>query len=300
MTTMQSTPLPVWRSLLYVPVINPRFVAKAAQSGADAVILDLEDSIPPAEKPRARTLIADAARQAGSGGADILVRVNRPWRLLVHDLEAAVLPGIAALALPKIESAEHVLAIAEIVGELERERGLPEGVIRFVAMVETAGGFFHIERIAHAHPRVAALTIGAEDLALSLGMLPEAEGLFYPKQQSVFAARAAGILPLGFIGTVADYKDLDAFRAAVQRSRRLGFMGAACIHPTQVAILNETFSPAGEEVARAERMIAAYDAALASGAGAIAFEGRMIDIPVVERARQTRDRAAAIRARARG
>jgi citrate lyase subunit beta/citryl-CoA lyase len=142
-----------------------------------------------------------------------------------------------------------------------------------------------------------ALTIGAEDLALSVGMLPEAEGLFYPKQQSIFAARAAGILPLGFIGTVADYKDPEKFRATIQRSRKLGFLGAACIHPLQVPILNEEYAPNDAEVDVAQRMVAAYDATMAAGRGAVEFEGKMIDIPVVERAKGVLARAAAVRAR---
>ncbi len=294
---MMSRELPVWRSLLYVPTNVAKFVASAADRGADGVILDLEDAVAPAQKPAARGMLADAVKQAGRRGGDVLVRVNRPWRLLVADLEAAVIPGVAALALPKIESAEHVQAIAEIVDELESERGLPPGGVRFVPMVETASGFFRTEAIARAHPRVVAITIGAEDLALSVGMLPEAEGLFYPKQQSVFAARAAGILPLGFVGTVADYKDPAKFRATIQRSRKLGFLGAACIHPTQVPILNEEYAPSEAEVAMAERMVAAYDAAMAAGKGAVEFEGRMIDIPVVDRAKGVLARAAAVRSR---
>jgi citrate lyase subunit beta/citryl-CoA lyase len=218
--------------------------------------------------------------------------------MLVRDLEAAVIAGISALALPKIESAEHVQAIAEIVDELEAERGVPIGSVKLLAMVETASGFFRIDQIARAHPRLVGLNIGAEDLALSVGMVPEAEGLFYPKQQCIIAARAAGILPLGFIGTVADYKDLDAFRATVRRSRRLGFMGAACIHPSNVAVLNEEYGPQPAEVSQAQRMVAAYETALAEGKGSIEFEGKMIDIPVVERARQVLARAAAIEARA--
>lgn len=277
---------PVWRSMLYVPVNVARFVERAADRGADAIILDLEDSIGPADKESARGLLATALPIAGRGGADVLVRVNRPWRLLVRDLEATVIPGVTALALPKIESAEHVQAVAEIVDELEAERGMTAGQVRFIPMIETASGFFRIDAIARAHPRVAAITIGAEDLALSLGMVPEAEGLFYPKQQAVFAARAAGVLPLGFIGTVADYQDLDKFRATLVRSRRIGFEGAACIHPSGVPILNEVFSPSAEEIDRARRMVAAYDAALAAHKGAAVFEGRMIDIPVVERARR--------------
>ena len=289
--------LPVWRSMLFVPVTRPRFVEKGAEAGADAIILDFEDSVAPADKERARTLLPDAAKIVAQRGADVVVRVNRPWRLLVRDLEAAVIPGIAALALPKIESAEHLQAIAEIVDELESERGIAPGTVKLQALVETATGFFRIEQIARAHKRLVGLSIGAEDLALSVGMLPEPEGLFYPKQQCIIAARAAGVLPLGFIGTVADYKDLDAFRATIRRSRRLGFMGASCIHPSNVAILNEEFAPTAEEVGHAERMVAAYDTALAEGKGSVEFEGKMIDIPVVERAKQVVARALAIRRR---
>lgn len=289
--------LPVWRSMLYVPVIVPRFVAGAADRGADAIVLDLEDSVPPAEKARARQLLPEAMTQVARRGADVLVRVNRPWRLLVRDLEACIIPGVRALKLPKIDSAEHVAAIAEIVEELEAERGLPRGGIGFVPMIETAAAVFRIQAIAASHARVVAITVGAEDLALSVGMLPEAEGLFMPKQLAIIAARAAGILPLGFLGTVAEYGDPDAFRATIRRSRRLGFAGAACIHPAQVPVLNEEFCPGAEEVAHAERLIAAYDKAVAAGQGAVAFEGRMIDAPIVERARQVLRSAAAITAR---
>ncbi|MEJ0068346.1 MAG: aldolase/citrate lyase family protein [Pseudomonadota bacterium] len=122
-----------------------------------------------------------------------------------------------------------------------------------------------------------ALNLGAEDFALSVGMLPEAEGLFYPKQQLIIAARAAGVMPLGFIGTVADFKDLDAFRATIQRSRRMGFMGASVIHPSQIAILNEEFRPTAEEVALARRIVAAYEKSTAEGVGAIVLDGKMIE-----------------------
>jgi citrate lyase subunit beta / citryl-CoA lyase len=282
--------------MLYVPVNVPRFVAGAADRGADAVILDLEDAVAPAEKARARALLDQAIPEVSRRGADVIVRVNRPWRLLVRDLEAAIVPGVAALALPKTDSPEHVQAVAETIAELEAERGITEPV-GLIAMVETPGAFFRMEAIARAHPRLVALTVGAEDLALSVGMLPEADGLFLPKQVSVFAARAAGILPLGFVGTVADYKDQTEFRAVVRRSRRLGFLGAACIHPLQVPVLNEEFAPSSEEVARAGRMVAAYNAALAAGLGAVEFEGTMIDVPVVERAKAALARAASIDAR---
>lgn len=291
------TDLPVWRSLLFVPVTARKFVDGAAARGADAIILDLEDSVPPAEKPRARTLLQDAAEIVSRGGADVLVRINRPLRLAIADIEAAVSPRVQALALPKVESANHLRLLCEIIDEIEAERGMTIGTTKLLAMVETAEAFFEMPAIARAHPRVVALTLGAEDFSLSVGMLPEAEGLFFPKQQMIIAARSAGILPLGFLGTVADFKDLAAFRATIQRSRRLGFLGAACIHPSQIEILNEEYAPQPDDVAHAERVVAAYETAIAQGVGAITVDGKMIDVPVVERAQALLARHRAIKAK---
>jgi citrate lyase subunit beta / citryl-CoA lyase len=294
---MSEAALPVWRSMLFVPVTVEKYVARAAERGADALILDLEDSVPLAEKPRGRDVLQDAAGAVAKNGADVVVRINRPLRMAIPDIEAAVSPTVQALMLTKIESAEHVQMIAEVVDELEVERGMLPGATKLVALVETASAFLRMTEIARAHPRLVALSIGAEDFALSVGMLPEAEGLFFPKQQMIIAARAAGILPLGFIGTVADFRDLDAFRATIRRSRRLGFAGASCIHPSQVAILNEEYRPSPDEVAAAERAVAAYDAATAAGIGAIELDGKMIDVPVIERAKHVLARHRAVLAR---
>ena len=294
----ESRSLPVWRSMMFVPVNVDKFVDSAHTRGADVIILDLEDSILPKDKERARTLVAAAAPKVSRSGADVVVRVNRPWRLCLRDLEAVVSREICALMLPKAESADHICMVAEVLDELEAERGLPRGHTRLVPMIESAAAFFRAQEIAAAHARVVALTLGAEDFALSVGMVPEAEGLFYPKQQIVIAARAAGVLPLGFIGTVADYKDLDAFRATARRSRRLGFTGASVIHPSQIAILNEEFRPSPEEVQQARKVVAAFEAASGGNQGAIEVDGKMVDIPVVERARVTLARHEAIEQRA--
>jgi citrate lyase subunit beta / citryl-CoA lyase len=303
MTVQSSTPageareLPVWRSLLYVPANVDRFIEGAHRREADAIIIDLEDSVPEAERTLARRDLQATAANVARGGADVVVRINRPWRQTILDLEAAISPRVQALAVTKADSADHVRLIAEVVSELEAERGLPVGATRFIVMIETAAAFFRMPEIAAANPRIAAMTLGGEDFALSVGMLPEAEGLFMPKQQLAIAARAAGIMPLGFIGTVADYKDLDAFRRTVQRSRRLGFLGASVIHPSQVPILNEEFAPSKDEVDSAHRIVAAYEQAVAAGRGSIAIDGKMVDVPVVERAHQTLRRAAAIETR---
>jgi citrate lyase subunit beta / citryl-CoA lyase len=289
--------LPVWRSLLFVPMTARRFIEGAARRGADGIILDLEDSVAISEKERARTLVAEAAQLVSRGGADVIVRINRPMRMTVRDLEAVIGAGVQAIALPKAESAQHVELVSEMIDELEAERGIPIGTTKMLAMVETCSAFFHIHEIAKASPRLVALNLGAEDFALSAGMPPTAEGLFMPKQMCVFAARGAGIMPMGFVGTVADFSDLDGFRETIRRSRRLGFVGASVIHPSQVAILNEEFRPSAAEVDHARRVVGAYAKALAEGVGAVTVDGAMIDVPVVERARLLVEREEAIAAR---
>ena len=294
---MTAAALPVWRSLLFVPVTAKRFVDGAARRGADAIILDLEDSVAASKKERARTLVPEAAEIVSRRGANVVVRINRPLRLAVRDIEAVIGPRVVALALPKTDSAEHVRLIVEIVDEVEAERGVAAGTARLIAMVETAAAFFRIAEIARAHPRLCALNLGAEDFATSAGIAPDAEALSMPKQMAVFAARAAGIMPLGFIGTVAEFHDLDGFRSTIRRSRRFGFIGASVIHPSQVPILNEEFRASAEETARARRVVSAYDKALAEGVGAVTVDGKMIDVPVVERARLLLERENAITAR---
>lgn len=278
--------LPVWRSLLFVPANVERFIAKAHTRGADAIQIDLEDSVPPAQKAEARAAVRDVAPRVRQGGADVVVRINRPLRLAIPDIEASVGKDVDGLALPKVENAAHVRLLAEVLDEIERERGVQSGHTRLIAMVETAGAFFELREIAAAHPRVVGLTLGSEDFALSAGMLPEPDGLYVPKIQTVIAARAAGILPLGFLGSIADYRDVDAFRATIQRSRRLGFRGASCIHPAQVPVLNECFAPDPEEVEHARGMLEAYERAYAEGRGSVEYGGKMIDVPIVERARE--------------
>jgi citrate lyase subunit beta/citryl-CoA lyase len=287
--------LPSWRSLLFVPVTREKFVATAHRRGADAIILDLEDSVPESDKQRGRALVAAAAQEVGKGGADVLVRINRPWQHAFRDIEAVVSAGVAALVCPKVESPEHLLVIAEMLGALEQQRGLVAGHTKLVALIETAAAYFRAEAIAKATPRLVALSLGAEDFAWSVGMEPIAEALELPKQTVIIAARAAGILPLGFMGTVADFRDLEAFRAIVRRSRKFGFAGASCIHPSQLPILNEEYGVSAADVERARRLIAAYEAAMAQGLGALTFEGKMIDVPVVERAKTLIARATTIK-----
>lgn len=290
-------PLPVWRSLLYVPINVERFVEKAHLRGADCIQLDLENSVPDSEKAYARTLVQDAAGRVSRGGGDVVVRINRPLRMTMPDLEAVVSEQVAGIAVAKTENAAHIQLLDEVVTEIEAERDLPRGHTQFIAMVESPEAFFQIEKIAMASPRIAGINIGGEDFSASTGMEPREETLLYPKQQVVFAARAAGVMPLGFIDTIAKFGDWDAFRAMVQRSRKFGFMGASCIHPGQVKIVNEEYRPWPDEVAYAQRVIDENEKAEAEGRGSFAIDGKMIDVPVVSRAQATLDRDASVRER---
>ncbi|MDR0359107.1 MAG: CoA ester lyase [bacterium] len=289
---------PLWRSLLFVPVTNERFVSRARDRGADAVQLDLEDSVAASQKRAARDALPDAVQTVAGGPADVLVRVNRPWRLALPDLEAAVLPGVTALTLPKVPGPQHVAEIAGLVGELERERGLPPGAVRLVAAIEDPAALAQAHAIAAASPRVAGLTLGGEDFALAIGVEPDEDVLLSANQAIVFGATAAGVTPLGTLGSIASFADPDAYREMVRRSRRFGFQGASAIHPNQVPILNEEFAPSGGEVEEAERIVAAFEDAERRGEAAVAVDGRMVDVPVVERARRTVARRDAIESRA--
>ncbi|MBA3428530.1 MAG: CoA ester lyase [Actinobacteria bacterium] len=277
---------PRWRSLLYVPVVSERFVAKAHERGADAIILELEDAIAPSEKERARGLVAAAAARVSQGGADVLVRVNRPWRLAVRDLEAAVGANVRGFVLPKVDSAEHVLALAEITASVEQERGLPVGHTLFFARVEGPKGLLNVAEICAAHPRVVAVGLGSSDYTIATGMEAGGQGNAMASFLVVNAAKAAGVVPIGLTGAIVGFGDLDAFRRSAEESRAMGLRGAPCVHPSQVPILNEVFNPTGEELEHARRVVEEYERALAAGEGAITVDGQFVDIPFYEQAKQ--------------
>lgn len=281
----------LWRSLLFVPVLAERFVAKAHQRNADVIILDLEDSILPDRKAEARAALADATKQVGQGGASICVRINRPLELALPDIDAAVAAGATALMLPKVMGPEHVRLLSEVTLAAERRHRKAEGDTGILAVVETAAALPLLGAIASADRRVVAIGVGGEDLATELEAVPSGDSLYLPAMMALIAARAAGILPLGSLGAFAAFDDLETYRAAMRRSRALGFACAGCIHPAQVAVINEIYGPSGAEVERARRLIATFEAAVAAGAGAVAFEGAMLDLPVVQRARKLLARA---------
>lgn len=290
---------PVWRSILYVPGNVPRFIDKAHERGADCVLVDLEDSVTLAEKPRAREMLPETMKKVVRGGADVSVRINRPMRLAMADIEAAVRPGLSALFITKAESVQHLSLLDEAVSELEKERGMPVGGVGFGAMIEHPRALAHIDDIAAHGPRVIAMMLGGEDFALETGSIPGEETLELPKRLVAFAAQAHGVPMIGILGTVADYSDPAAYKRSAERARRFGFSGGTCVHPGLVQALNEAFTPPPEEVVQARRLIQADAEAAAAGRGSFSVDGKMIDIPVIDRARRLLARHEAIERRKR-
>jgi citrate lyase subunit beta / citryl-CoA lyase len=267
------------RSLLYVPASVEKFIAKAHTRGADAIILDLEDAVAPEKKDAARAALAISIKQAGQGGALVFVRINGDLKTAFLDVEAAQKGGAFGLYVAKA-SAEKLTELDRFLSAKEAGSGLKP--LKFVPLIEDPAALLDAPDIAR-RPRVLALQAGSEDLATALGADPDPDVLRVPKQLIHYAAKAAGKLSFGLFRTVADYTDLKAIRAAAGEAKRHGFDGASCIHPTSVAILNEAFSPSAAEIDWARRVVAA---AAATCEGAFAFEGRMVDAPIVERARK--------------
>jgi citrate lyase subunit beta/citryl-CoA lyase len=284
------------RSSLILPVNVPRFVERAGLRGADAVVLDLEDSVPAAEKARARGLVRGALALAGRGGAEVVVRVNNDPALLWDDVEAAVHPGLDGIALPKAESPDQIRALVSRIEDLERQRGILLGHVRLSLAIETPRGLLAAESIAAASPRIVTMGVGVEDYCLELGVEPSADGveLLYAVSRVVTICRAFGIQPTGLLGSIADFRDLPAFEGAARRARQLGCEGAGCIHPDQVAVLNRVFSPDPGAVEQARRVAEAFEEGLTRGTASVNLDGKMVDIPVYKRAQVILSRARAV------
>lgn len=280
----------MWRSLLYVPANVAAFLGKAQTRGADALILDLEDSVPVDQKAAARDMVAEHWTALVAGPSDIVVRINAPLSAAVRDLEAVVRPGLAALYLPKVTGPDHVRLLSEAVTELEHAGDMEPGGVRLIPMIETPGALEAAFDIAKACPRVVGLTLGGEDLATVCQMAVTPEALLIPRQRIVMAARAAGISPLGLLDSPANL-DSSGLPELAKRSRLFGFDGATVVHPGAVAAINQGFAPDAAEIAEAKGVLEAMRAAGLQGRASARYRGRMIDTPMRQRAENTLARA---------
>jgi|UniRef100_A0A7V3JAG4 citrate lyase subunit beta/citryl-CoA lyase len=291
----------VRRSKLFVPVNREKFVIKAWTRGADCIILDLEDSIPPSEKDSARKMIRDAIPVVKRGGAEIIVRINREFE--EEDLDAAVCLELTGVMIPKCESAEEIQRLDEMVSKLEREREIIEGKIQFDLIIETAPGITHMESIALSSSRVVQMSIGAVDLSCDMGYVRSEElnfdQFFYPASKLLFAARAAKVQACGlwpqnkvdFTNISASHEDMVQ---ACRRSYMMGYFGTSTIHPAWIEPINEGFKPSSREVELARKMKDALEEAYRQGRGSVAFDGRMIDVANLKHVNNILRRAEAI------
>lgn len=285
--------MPLLRSLLFAPGNVARRVEKALTLDADAVIVDLEDSVAISDKEATRKPVAEALTRPRKCRG--YVRVNAPASPFCYgDLAATIHRGVDGVLLPKVESAADLHAIDWLLAALERERGIPEGSIDLIPQIETAAGVQRIDRVIQARNlrpykgpwRVKRVAFGGADYAYELGLAvgTEEPELADARARIVLSSRAAGLEgPLD--SPWFHFKETAAFERALERSRRGGFQGRLCVHPDQIGPVNRAYLPSDDEVARAERIVAAFEEAEARGAAAIQVDGQMIDYPVVYRAR---------------
>lgn len=291
----------VRRSKLYVPVNREKFVEKAWAREADCIILDLEDAVAPSEKTSAREMVKDVLPIVNKGGAEVQVRINREFA--EADLDAIVISGLTGIMIPKCESFEEIERLDRLVGQLEKERGLPEGKIQFDLIFETAKGIIHMERIAAASSRIVSITTGQADLSVDLGFTRfrelNFEQYFYAENKLLYAACAAGVQPHGMgAQNDVDFTSITmgyaAMLKACRHAYRLGYMGTSVIHPVWVKAANEGFSPPAEEVQLARKVKSALDDAYARGEGSVSIEGRMVDVANMKHVNYLLARAEAI------
>lgn len=274
------------RSVLFAPGNHPRKVEKVFAAGADAVILDLEDAVAIAEKPATRAAIVAALTNERRCRA--FVRVNAMTTTFCYgDLTEVVGRGLDGIVLPKVEAPWQLKAVDWLVGALERASGLQPGGIDLIPIIETGAGVAAVREIAAAGTRVRRLAFGAGDYSVDMNLpwtRDEAE-MAHARATIAVASRAAGLEPP--VDTVfTDLRDREGFAASARRALAAGYQGKMCIHPDQVSITNDVFTPGAAEVARAQAVVAAFAAAEATGSASIQLDGQFIDYPIVERARR--------------
>ncbi len=278
----------VMRSVFYIPGNNDKMVGKAPTIPADIVTLDLEDSVPPAEKVRAREIVRENLKFAGTGGSRVYVRLNN-WETLMtnDDLEAVVHEGLSGVCLAKCGHPDNVLRLDWKLEELERRRGLEVGGIAIQLLIETAKGVMNAYPSASASKRVNSLIFGAVDFTKDMRVKLTSEGVeqLYARYHTAVAARAAGCVAIDC--PFVDFKNMEAFEKSTLEGRQMGYEGRMLIHPTQIEPSHRLYMPSAQDVEWAQGVVKVFEEeGIAKGAAAVSYLGKMVDTPVYENARQ--------------
>ena len=273
------------RTWMFVPGHRQKMVDKALKLGQDATILDLEDGVPAAEKALAREAVAAVLGQGGNK-ALYFVRIHQCGSdEMAADLDAVVRPGLDGLVLAKVEGVDDVLQVDAKLRQLEKAGGLQLGHVQLLATVESARGLTRAPSIAAACPRLMGLMFGAEDFALDLGLFAgSADDFLYARSALVVAAASQQLQAVDRV--CPDFRDSAGLQQDALQARQIGFTGKALIHPDQIEIVDQVFQPTAAEIEGARRVVQAFEEAEAAGRGAVALDGQMVDLPVVERARR--------------
>jgi len=280
------------RSLLFVPGDSEKKFARAIQTAADVLILDLEDAVAPSMKEAARGIVAGWVDQASEISAALFVRVNPlDTGMTQGDLAAVVRKGLAGILVPKANGAADIATIAAMIDPLEAAAGMAQGTVKIaVVTTETAQAMFNLGSYTPPHPRLVGLTWGAEDLGAAIGATDnkEADGQWtepyrFARSLCLFAAASAGVTPIDTL--YSNFRDAEGLETDCRRARRDGFLGRIAIHPDQVDTINRCFSPSAEQIAEARKIVDAF--AAQPDAGTLGIDGKMYDIPHLKAAHKT-------------
>jgi citrate lyase subunit beta/citryl-CoA lyase len=283
------------RSWMFVPGHRQRMIDKALGLNADAVMLDIEDGVAPDEKDAARKNIGQSlGHEKAAGSPARYVRINAIGHARMDaDLEAVLRPGLEGLVCPKVDTVDEVKIVDALLNDGESKNQLQRGSVKLLIAIESPRGLLHAPAIAAASPRITGLLFGAEDFGREIGLPAiregEARDLIYARSALAVAAASAHVQAID--GVWVDLNDGAGLLGFARQSRRLGFSGMSCIHPSQIDPINATFSPTSEEIDYCQRVLRAFEEANARGDGSIAFGGQLIDRPIVERARRSIDMA---------
>ena len=275
------------RSMLFVPGDKEKMLLKSLTLGADSVIWDLEDAVALTEKQTARATICKTLQNIQSAHVPIYIRVNSlGTNMLDVDLDSVVQRGVYGILFPKAESSSQVKELDSILSRVEKQRGLPEGSVKVQCLLETCLGIIHAYAIAGASPRVEAVCFGAEDFTLDLGTPRTRDGIESAYSRAAIAVAAGAAKVLAIDSVYSDLNDEEGLVNECRTVRQLGYRGKFAIHPKQLDVINREFSPSESELAFAQRIMEAFNRPENVNAGVITVDGKMIDAPILERARR--------------
>ena len=276
----------IFRSLLFVPGNRPNMLQKALGFSPDVFVPDLEDSVPTDEKANARTVAASFLAKLSDTGSLVIPRVNSlDTGLLEQDLAAIITPKIYGLSIGKVQTVQEIAEICGLIEPLEQKAGLAAGRLKLILWIESAKAIVNAYEICSSSKRIIAVAFGAEDFTNDMGIerTDDDSEIVYARSAVCIAARAADIVALDtpYFG----FRDPDGLQRDANSANKQGFKGKFAIHPTQIDIINAAFSPSPQEVEHAKRVLAAFEAAEHQGRGSTSLNGKVIDVPVVKRAR---------------